>query len=283
MTRDQRELIASGDWRTLAVLDACRFDVFEDRVDGYLEGDLEPVRSPVDPSDGIATSEWCKATFREPMEDVVYVSSTPHVNSRTPVRGFDGAATFHEVVDVWATDWDDAIGTVRPEAVTEAAVDVAERYPGKRVIVHYMQPHYPYLDLEAGTDDRSNAPADREGLRRTFRRVVSSRVRRLLGGRLTRWLLRTAGLPAPTAMHEVLRRHGHDGLVRAYEANLDAALASLAALAGALDVGSDLVVTADHGEHLGEDGFYGHSYLPSSDVLTVVPWFRVSRSDDRDG
>jgi glucan phosphoethanolaminetransferase (alkaline phosphatase superfamily) len=33
-----------------------------------------------------------------------------------------------------------------------------------------------------------------------------------------------------------------------------------------------IVITADHGNYLGEDGHYGH-HPPRSKILTTVPWW----------
>jgi hypothetical protein len=44
-------------------------------------------------------------------------------------------------------DWDDETGTVRAETRTNAALEAAERFPHKRLVVHYMQPHYPFVPV----------------------------------------------------------------------------------------------------------------------------------------
>ncbi|MFC7028080.1 hypothetical protein ACFQH8_12560 [Halomicroarcula sp. GCM10025710] len=52
---------------------------------------------------------------------------------------------FHETVSVWRDEWDEAFNTVRPEAMVDATIDAQERFPDKRIISHFVQPHYPFI------------------------------------------------------------------------------------------------------------------------------------------
>ncbi|OYR52729.1 hypothetical protein DJ73_10100, partial [Halorubrum sp. Ea1] len=105
--------ITEADWDDLIILDACRYDQFE-RLHS-LPGELEPRISV-----GSATPEFLERTFAgERRFDTVYVTANPmyrHV-------GLDGV--FH--------------------AVVEATRAAREAYPNKRVLTHFMQPHYPFL------------------------------------------------------------------------------------------------------------------------------------------
>lgn len=74
----------------------------------------------------------------------MYVSANGYV----PELGLDQDGTFHAVINV-LNQWDDDLETVRPEAVTNAARKAHRDYPDKRIIVHYMQPHIPFI-TEAG-------------------------------------------------------------------------------------------------------------------------------------
>ena len=48
-------------------------------------------------------------------------------------------------MDVSKFGWDDELGTVPPEEVTNAALRNREKYPDKRMIIHYVQPHHPWI------------------------------------------------------------------------------------------------------------------------------------------
>jgi hypothetical protein len=49
---------------------------------------------------------------------------------------------------MWNKDFDDAAGTVLPESMVDAAIEANKEYPHKRLIIHFMQPHGPFV----GTD-----------------------------------------------------------------------------------------------------------------------------------
>ncbi len=274
--RHQRELIEKRDWTFLLVLDACRFDYFKKAYPRFLEGDLMKVASAVDCKKGVATSEWAKSTFKGIYKDIVYISTTPHINSMTDVNGFKAVDHFFKIEDVWLKGWDDEKGTVPPDVVSEYILDSVDRYPDKKVIAHYMQPHFPYLSIKNPSMPKQRDPKAHDNFKRNLRNFIGSRVRWTLGGRRTRKLLRVLGLPPMTPMHEVLRRDGHHALCEAYEKNLEEVMKSIKKLNSMMERGrGKMVITADHGEYLGEDGFYGHSFLPYHDVLNSVPWFVV--------
>ncbi|MGM0510466.1 MAG: hypothetical protein ACQESD_04995 [Thermoplasmatota archaeon] len=270
---DQKKAIDGGRWDHLLILDACRYDLFKDTYGKYLDGELKRSRSRAVCKKGVATSEWCKATFTKRYDDIVYVSTTPHVNSFSEVNGFKASDHFHKVIDVWNTGWDDEKGTVLPSVLNEEILKARKRFPDKKIIGHYMQPHFPYLTMDNPFNPKNKDPGAHDNIKRSLRNFFGSRVRRVLGGRATRKLVRTLHLPPINPMDETLRKVGHDGLVRAYKDNLDIVLESIGKLTSALE--GEVVISADHGEYLGEDGFYGHSYLPEHPVLNDVPWFVV--------
>lgn len=270
---DQKKRINESDWDYLLILDACRYDYFKELYPEFLSGELKKSESPADCIKGVATSEWCKAVFTDRYDDVVYVSTTPHVNSFSEVNGFKASDHFYKVIDVWNTRWDDEKGTVYPDEVNQAIIETKIKYPKKRVIAHYMQPHFPYLTLDNPFNPKNKDPSSHDNIKRSLRNFFGSRMRRVFGGNLTRKLLRTFNLPPINPMDETLRKVGHDGLVEAYKANLRAVLKSLAKLSDELS--GEVIVSADHGEYLGENGFYGHSYLQKHPALNEVPWFKM--------
>lgn len=270
---DQKAEIEKRDWDCLIILDACRYDFFADNYEGLLKGELKKARSPVNCKDGVATSEWCKAVFTEEYENVVYVSTTPHVNSFSEVNGFKASDHFWKVMDVWNSGWNDEKGTVMPEKVNEAVLKARNQYPDKKIIAHYMQPHFPYLSLENPFNPKDKEPSSHDNLKRKMRNFLGSRVRRVLGGGMTRRLIRALKLPPINPMDETLRKVGHQGLIEAYTNNLEIVLEALGEVTGELS--GKTVISADHGEYLGEEGFYGHSYLPEHPVLNEVPWFVI--------
>jgi hypothetical protein len=125
--------IFEEEWDNLIILDACRYDAFAARSD--LPGKLEYRTSRAS-----TTRQFIRANFAEKtLHDIVYVSANEwYAKLKDEI---DTEIHAFEFVDR------DALNglTSRPQTATETALDAAERYPKKRLIIHYMQPHHPYL------------------------------------------------------------------------------------------------------------------------------------------
>ena len=135
--------IVDADWDVLLILDACRFDLFSDVID--IPGDLRRVHSL-----GSSTEEFLRANFDgETLHDTVYVTANPQERMHLPEN------VFHETVRVWETDWDEEVQTVRPDAMSDAVIQAGHDHPDKRIIGHFMQPHFPFLG-ERGRELRAD-------------------------------------------------------------------------------------------------------------------------------
>jgi hypothetical protein len=124
-------------WDNLIVLDACRFDFF--RRYNSIKGRLYRMVTR-----GTVTNDWLKASFPGFYSDTIYVSANSHVSTHD-VQGWRGSEHFAYVEEVHSYAWDEAIGTVHPKDVVSAALRVRTCFPGFRMIVHFMQPHGPYI------------------------------------------------------------------------------------------------------------------------------------------
>jgi len=135
--------VVEEDWDYLIVLDACRYDTFREVVDrsaGYII------------SGGTDTQSWLEWNFRKRYKDVIYIAGNPHFAS-AHLKKTLGFAPFYMVKEVWDYGWDSTLKAVPPEAVTNAALDTLCKFPDKRMIIHYNQPHTPYLsDRELRVD-----------------------------------------------------------------------------------------------------------------------------------
>lgn len=148
--------VMKEDWDNLLVIDACRTDLFEETVDIEQFDDYWVVESK-----GSATPEWMEENFagRE-FGDTVYVSGNPWVSKKAP-------NSFHEIINVWIDEYDlaredlkdaeglDELGltfgaTIAASRVNKSALEAAKKYPNKRIIVHYFQPHAPYVGKSNG-------------------------------------------------------------------------------------------------------------------------------------
>lgn len=269
--KNQKDLILDRDWDYLVILDACRYDIFEEVYDSYLEGNLVKVKSPAS-----QTIDWLKESWSGFFDDLVYISSHPTVNSMGIERGgFKAKDHFHKIEDVWDYGWNEELGVVPPREVTRSALNKSER--GKDFVVHYMQPHLPYLSL---LEDCSNEEiSDRTELTAAGVPKPDSRVERVvgriivnLGGRELLWSLkRVFNLRSPPGTMEMAWRN--EGVLHHYKENLKRVLNSVSHFREKVE--GDIAVTSDHGEMLGENGKYGHEANSDHPVLREVPWLRV--------
>lgn len=229
--------VLDRDWDVLVILDACRFDSYDD-AQPFGNG-VSKVRSK-----GTNTPQFLRSNFRfRTLHDTVYVSSNWWYLDLCD----DIDSSVHDYVTV---PHDAPHGYASyPATVTETALEAAETYPDKRLIVHYMQPHRPYLGAFG---------------RERF-------------GSLTDVDLNTVVRRADATPEEVRR---------AYRENLEMVLEGVADLVAGLD--GRIVVTADHGELLGERQSpipvrqYGHPEGVYVDALVEVPWHVVQETPRRE-
>lgn len=75
------------------------------------------------------------------------ISANPYINSKTEVKGFNARKHFYKIIDVWDSGWNDELGTVPPENVNRIALNIIKQFAHvqKRFIIHYLQPHFPYI------------------------------------------------------------------------------------------------------------------------------------------
>ncbi len=269
-------------WDYCVVLDACRYDVFSEVYDDYLDGTLERRRSP-----GSSTPEWASRTFTGD-HDIAYFSGNPFINDLgIPLSelkwggscGYPWTANEHisDVVDVWREGWDDDLGTVPPESLVdsfEARQPLVDR--ADRTVIHYMQPHAPYLSrgsggkltqIRKGIRKQANSDGETGGLLVPITDAVRPRVEGALDGLE---LAQKVGLWLELDTVDLLRDGTRETALELYEQNLRLALESVADLTTRLD--GRVVVTADHGEAFGEAGVWEHHIETHIPALMEVPW-----------
>lgn len=135
--------IMDEDWDNLLLLDACRYDMFV--AQSSLPGSLSKRVSR-----GSNTIEFLRGNLSDgEYHDTVYVTANPQFHRYS--EEFNGE--FHDVVDVWRDDgWDEKYNTVLPETTAAYARSAREEYPNKRLLVHFIQPHYPFLATSSSFD-----------------------------------------------------------------------------------------------------------------------------------
>ncbi|WP_049910885.1 glycosyltransferase family 2 protein [Halorubrum lipolyticum] len=238
------------EWDLLVVLDGCRFDMFERQ--NWIDGDLS-ARTSV----ATATPEFLERTFGgKTYDDAVYVTANP-MHRIDDWCSVDLDDVFHDVIDVWETDWDDDLGTLPPAAMAAATEAARDRYPDRRIITHFVQPHYPFI-----------GPLGK----------------RLDHGRM-RGKQRAKGENSDEEekpIWDALRdgTYSAEPVRQAYEENLWLVLPYVRELVDALD--ETIVVTSDHGNHIGEVvtpfpvRLFGHPPGIRTPALVNVPWLTVT-------
>ena len=240
--------VLDEEWDDLLILDGCRYDTFADC--NTIDGKLQSRRSH-----GSQSWEFLRRNFAgRSAHDTVYVTANPFAS-----RLDDDV--FHAVVDL-LDEWDETLQTVPPDTVADAAVDAHRRFPEKRLVVHFMQPHYPFIgELGRSLDVRGYNPDQRDDF------------------------------DAPSVWRILRHRHhDYEGVTResvraAYRENLSIVLEQTERLVTQLSGRS--VVTADHGNLLGERLYpvpireYGHPRGLVTPALVRVPWLVVDGDRSR--
>ncbi|MFB6176223.1 MAG: hypothetical protein ABEI99_03575 [Halobaculum sp.] len=227
--------VMGEDWDTLIILDACRADTFEEVADLERFDEYRVVTSRASATPEFVAEHYVGKEFG----DTVYVNSNPHISRDAP-------GSFHHRYDLWDEAFDEEYGTVLPATSKEWALRTAREYPNKRMIVHYNQPHGPYIGEDRIEWDYDLARGSGEALKKG---LVSE-----------------------------------DAFRRAYRANLVEALPT--ALDIAAEVPGRTVITSDHGELFGKRQFpiplraYAHPPGLRDPDLVRVPW-AVIEGDER--
>lgn len=245
--------VFTEDWDNLVILDACRYDMFERYAE--LPGRLEHRHTQ-----GTSTTEFLKANFGgRDLHDTVYVTANPQLyHNRNEID-----TKLYRTIDIWREEgWNEEHGTVLPETVTEYAQRAARAHPNKRLVVHYIQPHYPFIESETEFDKRHLAAPDADG-------QGAGKGENVWGQ------LMTGALDANPA-----------DIWRPYVANLKRALPHVEELIR--ELGGRTVVTADHGNMVGERSFpipireWGHPRGIYTEQLARVPWLVHDNGPRRD-
>ncbi|WP_135806364.1 hypothetical protein [Halorussus marinus] len=171
-----------------------------------------------------------------------YITGNPHTEF------VEMTNQFAQLDEAWRNDWDDSLGTIPARPLTNRAIWYWRNTDTDRMIVHYMQPHFPSIPcIEIG----SELSIDKIGSE--WKNSVWDRLRK---NELT-----------------------YERVWDAYKQNLEYVLDDVQLLLENIDA-QQVVISADHGNAIGEYGFYGHGKIPLT-CVREVPWYEVSATDDR--
>ena len=225
-------IFEEGDWDNLIILDAARKDLYEE-VNG--ETNYRTAKAS-------QTTEYIEKTFSQgDYEDIIYITGNPffHDKKFKQFTGRKPEEIFHSVFRTYENKWHDEENTVMPEAILEDALTAERLFPDKKKIIHFMQPHYPFIGSEF-TNKGLNQDLDR--------------------GKKEMSLWQKASLGEYT----------REEIWGAYKENLEKVMPAVNELAEKLD--GKTVITSDHGNMVGENGVWGHPRGLKTEQLRKVPW-----------
>lgn len=237
----QGENVFEKDWDLLILMDACRVDLLSECRNHSVVSDSEWGTTFSIAPDSTRFLNWTfNSKYEEEIDQTAYISANPHTDT-------DIGTTQPDTLDeVWKYAWDDDLGTVPARAVTDRAISTGRKTSHSRYIVHYMQPHFP------------SVPNPELGSGMNFGDIgetwTGSIWDQLLEGKVS-----------------------HEEVWSAYRNNLSYVLDEVDLLLENFDA-DDVVISADHGNAVGERGFYGHDDYPVRAVWEV-PWLRTSSAD----
>lgn len=251
------------EWDVLIVLDACRVDAIDEVATEY---EFIENRDSIW-SVGSTSKEWYIHTFQERnVSNVTLVSgnawikdlfeSEPDWKYWTATRNsmwhelsildsalkrpLPSSEDFNSYLPVAGSHGGEVGTTPLPSDVTNAAIYEHRRQDPEKMIVHYMQPHEPYIQNES----RGKLPE-----------MHSQPFETLKAGQATR-----------------------EEVYSAYLNNLREVLDSVDKLLKNID-GGRVAITADHGELFGEWGAYTHPAAFPHPAVRKVPWITTEANN----
>jgi hypothetical protein len=257
--------VLDRDWDVLVILDTCRVDALRMVSDEYdFVNDVERILSC-----GGTSPEWIAHTFdsvyKDELEKTAYISANPHTKTvledrhqlpshsaaarrfyrygkwnpveKSDLALYDPVFSYHSNINSLDADF---VGDVTPpQYITDRAIAVGREQSPKRMVLHYMQPHYPWVS-QAIKQDRD----------------------------LKEW----EELPKRS------KSYGRDKVFSAYLDDLRFVLDEVQILLNNLDA-ETVVISSDHGDAFGEWGIYGHGPGRFHPQVRYVPWAITSASD----
>ena len=143
---------------------------------------------------------------------------------------------FRRIIRIWESGWDMKLGTVPPWNVNWSVLNDQNR--SERFIVHYLQPHGTWIGKH----------------------------------KLYTYWTNNVGLGQDTYLRQYLKMKSREEVQQLYIDNLILVMRHVVSLIDALDKDVEVVITSDHGEHLGEEGKYLHTPMWNTPIIKNVPW-----------
>jgi len=235
------ESIYNREWDLLIILDACRVDLLHEVAEEYeFISSIETIYSL-----GADSTEWMEKNFTK-KEYTTEVQNTCYITGNPHTEMLSSTDRFGYVDEVWRSAFDYEKGFMPPRPITERAVSTGRTQEWDRVIVHYMQPHFPSIPcLDLGsTMNPENVGSEWDSI---WKRLSEGNAKK-------------------------------EEVWDAYKKNLHHILDEIEILLQNIDA-KKAVISSDHGNAIGELGFYGHVRVPIRSIREV-PWCQTVARDE---
>lgn len=250
--RNKGFYILNQSWDNLIILDACRFDIFKKYIQTHnITGNLEKKISR-----GSHTKTFLKENFKDiSRQDIVYITANPYVDKMI-------TKNVYKIISVWKDGWSEENHTVMPETMYRYTIDALTTYPNKKFIIHFMQPHFPFIGFHIGT-------LKNEDLRNRVLNNTNKKIKRKHKDNFLSYY--------DIDVYKFLKK---EIILKLYKRNLKLSMPYVEKLSSILP--GKTVITSDHGEAIGEFlhplvpiRLYGHNENFRTSVLVEVPWFEI--------
>ncbi|MFW9827320.1 MAG: hypothetical protein ACFFEY_07015 [Candidatus Thorarchaeota archaeon] len=247
-------------WDNMIILDACRYDIFEEQYkERRMNGTLQKKISRGSHTTTFLIENFIKSNY----DDILYITSNPYVDKLIRDKVF-------KIISVWKEGWSKKHHTVLPKTMYEYSVNAIINNPDKRLIIHFMQPHYPYIGYTIGRNASNN-----------LKRSISGKPPKKKDSRKKNKRNTDLFSYYCLDLYTIIKRNTHFKL---YKNNLKLALPYVEKLIDLLP--GKTIVTADHGEAIGDIfhplfpiRIYGHDKYLRIPILTQVPWLSINETE----
>jgi len=265
-------------WDFLVILDACRYDSFEQVYKEFFKNNNHKLMKGH--TIGSCTADFMIKTFDGKYDDIIYISGNPNMNSKCAVSGLDqlgqeyyykGSEHFNKIVDVWDFGWDEKLGTVPPLQINKAFHREYMRNPDKKFVLHYLQPHLPYITLGGNPDPKAKPYQlkKRTDIRQKVKKKIKNKIPEMVKWNIKKFI----NMPVGNNVELFWRIGGRELIEEIYKDEIRFALSHVKMLMD--HITGDWIITSDHGERICQLLKYTHGGKLDKD-LREIPILTIS-------
>ncbi|MBU4124416.1 MAG: hypothetical protein KKI14_03060, partial [Nanoarchaeota archaeon] len=167
--------------------------------------------------------------------------------------------------------------TIPPETVNKEAILTIKEYPDKRIIIHYLQPHDPFIGENYRKYITKEYSENEVIIKNDKRNKLGNAIKKIVGIQIMWKLGKIFNSETLSPVTLIGMNEGVTGIRKAYEENLNLVLEYVSKLLPMLD--GNVLIIGDHGEYLGEHGIYAHATNKRTKEIWEVPYMIIKKED----